>query len=76
MSTQGWLPIETAPKDGSEILATGHNYGAQEKGRHYAVVKFKGSGWVCEAEHSDFGHSHLTHWQHLPAPPEQEPTNG
>ena len=36
-----WQPIETAPKDGTEVLI-GRNYGGSEA---YAVASFDGDEW-------------------------------
>lgn len=71
----GWQPIETAPKDGTFILVTGFNYGAPEKGRHYAVAAWceRRGSWHEEAEW-DENYSclaYLAHW--IPLPPAPEP---
>lgn len=75
-----WQPIETAPRDGSYFLAANQwgvwvcQYEPQAR-----------SGYVFENPwHSVMlNHAHIdervrgnrpTHWQPLPAPPEQEPT--
>lgn len=55
-----WEPIETAPKDGTQILAwDGYDYEVA----HYSV---KADEWtVCDDEY----HMHPTHWMPLPDPP-------
>jgi hypothetical protein len=74
----GWLPIETAPKDGKPFLAIGRRYDWPE------VVKWEDydaelaeeigePGYFTFAEAlladaSDFPDD-LTHWQPLPKPP-------
>jgi len=73
-----WQPIETAPKDGTEILGLYLSTGPYPP--DYSIVEWDGSGWVgkCDGyrsiEHqSDFGtsynHPFLTHWMPLPKPP-------
>ena len=55
-----WQPIETAPRDGTKILAIWPG-----KGRH-RIVWFDRARWTDDGDHSliDF-----THWQPLPSPP-------
>lgn len=60
----GWQPIETAPKDGTEIL------GIQYHGRFSdpGIVRWDDSDqewWDMDADQYGFP----THWQPLPAPP-------
>jgi len=80
----GWQPIETAPKDGTEILASGLNCGDFEKGYHFSVVAWcqdartpeqidaEGgsdfSGWYADDDDA-FPLIFLTHWMPLPEPP-------
>ena len=54
-----WQPIETAPKDGTEILAW--------DGIEHKIARWdEPSGWFL----SDWMRCYPTHWQPLPAPPE------
>lgn len=63
-----WQPIETAPKDGTAILAARWNKLAG--GWEYSVVKWTGDTWAVIPTR-DFRLSFLgTHWTSLPAPPE------
>lgn len=62
-----WQPIETAPKDGTEILAW--------DGQGQATVSWKNGRWSLvyagwRAEDGDFDAA--INWQPLPAPPEVE----
>lgn len=63
----GWLPIESAPKDGTCILV----WGPEEEGFNsgMGVVWFCAlEGWFVEGDLGSVGESY-THWQPLPAPP-------
>ncbi len=70
-----WQKIETAPKDGSYVLASGWDYNRSGGTRHYAVVRWSDGGWR-EGElpwaNDDEGLLYLTHWMPLPAPPAEE----
>lgn len=67
-----WRPIETAPRDGTEILvfepAKGE-YGSQ----YIAVVSFKEQGWNGPKWYETLNEEHTvdepTHWMPLPKPP-------
>lgn len=69
LSAQAWLPIATAPKDGTYVLLTGDgwSYPPAKVGRWYA--------WEGFDEHDGFWESNSllvepTHWMPLPASPE------
>jgi len=72
-----WQPIETAPKDGTEILVSGLNFGDEAKGRHVTMASWRnGFGWweglpdpVEEELTANTQLQFLTHWMPLPAPP-------
>jgi hypothetical protein len=68
-SAKVWHPIETAPKDGTCILAfwTPMN-GEKVIGAHYGLTKFYEGYWVC-AEDSSIEWTIPTHWMPLPAAP-------
>ncbi len=83
--SDGWMPIESAPRDGTPILAWSLGYGARETkmGRYpegspgYAVwARGDGPlnyGWVWIEEKHNSAHTwNPTHWMPLPPPP-QEP---
>ena len=55
-----WQPIETAPKDGTEILVWDGN-------EHQILWWLDSVGWVGD---DDFTDKLPTHWQPLPAPPD------
>lgn len=72
-----WQPISTAPKDGTPIIVAGPS----EKGWCYGVAFWNpnGNSWVgdClevtgiwETGSAWFEPDEVTHWQPLPAPPE------
>ena len=61
-----WLPIETAPKDSTRVLACG---AIGDSWVGYYTEGWEGEGWYSASSH------HLiritaTHWKPLPAPPE------
>lgn len=66
-----WQPIETAPKDGTDILAVDLECGAP------AVVYWNDNPawncWCLSAVLLSLSHeTELSHWCHLPQPPKQE----
>jgi hypothetical protein len=54
-----WQPIETAPKDGTVILAW------RKHATIPMIVRFYYGEWDSDGVHV----SHLTHWMPLPEPP-------
>lgn len=68
-----WLPIETAPKDGTPVIVARHNdtFGWVRGWSHWVDVRGI-AGWIS---HGFFevpdepGLGHPTHWQPLPLPP-------
>jgi len=75
----GWMPIETAPKDGTAILVAGTNRnGAPMLGEAYWHVNPDGRDdvgfWWANTDPGDYyacqiDEGALTHWQPLPKPP-------
>lgn len=69
-----WLPIETAPRDGSPVLLV-------NRAKNIAVGMWLSSGhwagWVLRggSEPNTFFNTHHgpTHWQPLPEPPPKSP---
>lgn len=67
-----WQPIETAPRDGSDVIGFGNNFGdpTGAQGHHHGIVHW-------DDHYSDFMDSgeswsrmsYLTHWMPLPPPP-------
>lgn len=66
-SAQDWQPIETAPKDGTDILAW------SPFGHGCLVVSFDDSetpGWPwLTLDGPNYAATTFTHWQPLPPPP-------
>jgi hypothetical protein len=62
-----WLPIETAPKDGTEVLVYGLDYDEQV----IAIVEWDATNGVySRGPMGDyFSFDEPTHWMPLPAPP-------
>lgn len=78
-----WQPIETAPRDGTDILG----YSTEEDDDlNPQIIKWKDGGWVISWDHTHMtgmkyynlpdgriiytGHGQLpTHWMPLPEPP-------
>ena len=69
----GWQPIETAPKDGTRILAYGkHGLDVDEQKWATVVWQDYSKGFVCdpnEATEYDPEVSNITHWMPLPEKP-------
>jgi hypothetical protein len=66
VSTGGWQPIDSAPKDGSRILI----YGCANCGgltMHTARFKVERGAWIVSHNVAMF---EPTHWMPLPEPPE------
>ena len=81
-----WKPINTAPRDGTEILLFGRRgvvSGWWADGESYQTdsgMEYDGPVWVClddtyEAEIEDFGDGDIscefTHWMPVPDPPKE-----
>lgn len=64
----GWQPIETAPKDGREIIVFGGRYEAP------AVTQADGDWWRSSTARGLCGLP--THWRPLPPPPAHLPAQG
>ena len=60
-----WKPIETAPKDGTSILAWGDNWSEPEK------CIYVNERWYIVNVLDDMGLVNPTHWIPLPEPPEE-----
>jgi hypothetical protein len=69
-----WQPIETAPKDGTEVLIYGLAWEDAQRGNYYAVAAFLDGAWRDSPEDVDDGWemNSPTHWMPLPTPPEGE----
>lgn len=71
-----WMPIETAPKDGREVLLwLGSPWSKVEKARWYAPWKNWQAGVIpADPVREDcygIGSAVPTHWQPLPTPPKE-----
>jgi hypothetical protein len=58
----GWQPIESAPNDGTRIIAWHKNYDAP------VTVQLYGDWWSVAYDLGPLKHQ-PTHWMPLPAPP-------
>jgi len=71
-----WQPIETAPKDGTRILAYGkHGLDVDEQKWATVVWQDYSKGFVCdpnEATEYDPEVSNITHWMPLPPCPAEK----
>lgn len=60
----GWLPIETAPKDGTEILVNlSYNVAMY-------IVFFENDQWLT-SDGFKWPQSAISHWRPLPPPPKE-----
>lgn len=72
---EGWLPIESAPKDGTIILVGGGNVSAGDyRSRPFSSVSI--AFWYADhwrgddlQSHDEWWKHHPTHWQPLPKAP-------
>ena len=70
-----WLPIETAPKDGTKILLYGLCWGEIEYGRDapdIVVGEYNNGHFVLSEGECYIVYVKATHWMPLPPPPEGE----
>ena len=67
-----WQPIESAPRDGTHVLVG--TFPAPAGHVTTTTAHWFDGGWALsvnyDAEHSDHGVSHPTHWMPPPPPPE------
>lgn len=82
-----WRPIETAPQDGTEILAIYANEWMGRPDGDYSIVRWERKGWVAQADsqraiaaqgdtYTEYVEPFVTHWMPLPEPPNlKEPSN-
>ena len=75
-----WQPIETAPKDGTWVLACGgilDVYPAEDVPPMVAV-RWQQNWWLVSAVDAGqlLSYERPTHWMPLPAPPSQEQSRG
>lgn len=70
-----WRPIESAPKDGTPVVALGNNFGDPSRGHHVEIVVYDAEDecWHRQTKRrrasSIEALDYLTHWQPIPAPP-------
>ena len=81
--TSGWQKIETAPKDGTEILVTGgtvdytgHTYPTPEPFKGVTIARWYREQWTGDnAKEFDELYTHKpTHWMPLPPPHTEQET--
>lgn len=70
-----WLPVETAPKDGTSILGYGYTGHNQKFSEHvvicYSESPYGASPWL-EASGEGYARYTLLAWTPLPPPPTKE----
>lgn len=90
--SNGWLPIESAPKDGTTIDVwrqeggrdtvywgfPPHDCGEMGKYCDSEWHRIRAPGWVCSTFGEFLGRKHnpFTHWRPLPNPPESSAADG
>lgn len=76
-----WLPIETAPKDGTNILLLLHPQIVELTGYtvevcHYQKRPLFGETWTAQNDGFSTEIAGATHWMPLPPPPGQSQEDG
>lgn len=66
-----WQPIETAPKDGTEILVCAPSHG-KGPGQFVVIVTFLDGEWTTDRNSFDHSIWPPTHWMPLPHPPSSD----
>jgi hypothetical protein len=76
----GWMPIQTAPRDGTRILAFMSDVDDDERGDFYgtgtvAIIEwgdhcYAGPSWLLDREENWAARCDPTVWMPLPQPPE------
>lgn len=77
--SQGWRDIETAPRDGTRIIAVGWDWGIVGNEQHVTTVVWRQDReeWSESADGEDGSAcAYLTHWMPLPAPASPAKTGG
>lgn len=71
-----WQPIETAPRDGTDILVWSEileELGNQSFGKLHAIARCVGGCWdVSHTCYYSVEAVNPTHWMPLPTPPKEE----
>lgn len=70
--TNEWQPIETAPKDGVDIIIFGGEFESAGSNKIPMIVKWNGTYWT--STHYCYNEAialNPTHWMPLPKPPEK-----
>lgn len=70
-----WQPIDTAPRDGTDVLVLLHpeiavRHGAKMEICHYEDRPLLGETWTAQNRGFSTELAGATHWQPLPPPPE------
>lgn len=74
-ATAGWQPIETAPRDGTDILVSGGTHGNERISCEFHGAKFSGVAiayWDDQDKWfsgGDCDYYYPTYWMPLPTPP-------
>ena len=64
-----WQPIETAPKDGTEVLVYGDGQGMSVAWWETKYIWVRPGAWVSDFGRSDTHTHEPSHWMPLPPPP-------
>lgn len=73
-AAQAWRPIETAPKDGTEIILFAIEEGFEDEGPSvwigsWSTTAWYGPAWTAYEHRSETEYLTPTHWLPLPSPP-------
>lgn len=73
----GWMPVETAPKDGTHVLVAFADQHLPPTSAHWFgpadLPGLRAGGWYLSVQQNEGPRVRPTHWMPLPPPPQDRP---